>query len=157
MKKLARHEIRLSALRAAAGVALFGGALACGSTTTGDLSPPARAVRADAGAASGAGPEVRVAEDSGPRGPSGRADTGAAEPHVADGGALVEDSGQTVIADAGDHDVGGAAEDGGEANCDNTTQTADEWVACCEAIGWEWQRGCGAWGPPAPPALEEVV
>jgi hypothetical protein len=29
----------------------------------------------------------------------------------------------------------------------------EAYSACCEAIGWDWSRGCEAWGPPAPPAM----
>lgn len=29
-----------------------------------------------------------------------------------------------------------------------------DYLACCERIGWDWDRGCAAWGPPVPPALE---
>lgn len=30
-----------------------------------------------------------------------------------------------------------------------------DWAECCQRIGWDPQRGCGAWGPPAPPAMPE--
>lgn len=30
----------------------------------------------------------------------------------------------------------------------------EAYVACCEAIGWDWERGCAAWGPPVPPTME---
>jgi hypothetical protein len=30
----------------------------------------------------------------------------------------------------------------------------EAYLACCEAIGWDWNRGCAAWGPPVPPSLE---
>lgn len=32
--------------------------------------------------------------------------------------------------------------------------TWEDYVACCDAIGWDWNRGCAAWGPPVPPSLE---
>lgn len=28
-----------------------------------------------------------------------------------------------------------------------------DWVECCQRIGWDANRGCSAWGPPAPPVM----
>lgn len=33
----------------------------------------------------------------------------------------------------------------------------EEYLACCERIGWDWDRGCAAWGPPVPPSLEVIA
>lgn len=44
-------------------------------------------------------------------------------------------------------------------NCERTS-SEDSWeayLACCERIGWDWDRGCAAWGPPVPPSLEVVA
>ena len=39
--------------------------------------------------------------------------------------------------------------------CDRTTseESWEEYLACCQRIGWDWDRGCAAWGPPVPPSL----
>lgn len=34
--------------------------------------------------------------------------------------------------------------------CD-PSEGGDAWLECCQEIGWDWTRGCAAWGPPAPP------
>jgi hypothetical protein len=56
-----------------------------------------------------------------------------------------------VAADAGPKCVLATAEvDGGASE-------EDVWAryqACCEAVGWDWNQGCMAWGPPVPPAME---
>lgn len=31
---------------------------------------------------------------------------------------------------------------------------SEAWTRCCTEIGWDWNRGCEAWGPLAPPAME---
>lgn len=28
--------------------------------------------------------------------------------------------------------------------------------ACCDAVAWDWNKGCGAWGPPVPPAFRRA-
>ncbi len=112
-----RHTLKLKALRAAAGVALFTGAVGCGTVDTETLDQ-ATTIE-DAGAV--------VARDAGaPR------DAG-----FRDGG----------FVDAGHPDAGFVS-------CDQATMTPEDYIACCESIGWDWNRGCAAWGPPAPPAME---
>ncbi len=60
---------------------------------------------------------------------------------IAEDAASIEDAGQdAALADAG--------------SCDNR---GEEWVECCERIGWDWERGCAAWGPFVPPADGEVA
>lgn len=41
------------------------------------------------------------------------------------------------------------------ARCPTAAEDFEAWAACCEAIGWDWNRdpACGAWGPPMPPAM----
>lgn len=119
MARHSKHDIKLKALRAAAGVALFSGAIGCGTVDTDTLEASA--------AVSDAGAQLR--------------DAGA----IRDGG----------FRDGGFVDAGFA--DAGFTMCDNATQSVDEYVACCEAIGWDWDRGCAAWGPPAPPTMTEVA
>lgn len=51
-----------------------------------------------------------------------------------------------LAADAGS-DAGEALADAG-VGCDIA---GEGWVECCEAIGWDWDRGCAAWGPFVPP------
>lgn len=66
----------------------------------------------------------------------------------ADGGAGL-DAGVVVVSDAGIVDSG--LSDAGLEVCDSRTLSAEEYLECCERIGWDWDRGCAAWGPPAPP------
>ncbi|MBK6683886.1 MAG: hypothetical protein IPG45_05380 [Deltaproteobacteria bacterium] len=44
--------------------------------------------------------------------------------------------------------------------CDADVQDEEAWeryLECCQQIGWDWDRGCAAWGPPVPPSLEVVA
>jgi hypothetical protein len=78
-----------------------------------------------------ADPEVRTAatEDA--------AVVADAEAPARDGGvdAAVADAGFCVVGDAG----------------------WEAYQECCDAIGWDWERGCAAWGPFVPPADGEVA
>ena len=47
---------------------------------------------------------------------------------------------------------GGVAMDSGVA-CDREQLSSEAYLECCEAIEWDWDQGCAAWGPPAPPAF----
>lgn len=45
-------------------------------------------------------------------------------------------------------------------SCEANVEDEEAWeryVECCQRIGWDWDRGCAAWGPPVPPALEVVA
>lgn len=90
------------------------------------------------------------------------------EPPTPDAGAAAVttpvDAGVVVVGDAGVLDSGlpldggapadsGLRPDAGEDFCDMGSLTTEEYLACCERIGWNWDRGCAAWGPPAPPAM----
>ncbi len=119
-----RHETKLKALRAAAGVALFTGAIGCGTAGTDRLDAPVT-IR-------DGGSEVTLVRDAGHRDSGPR-----------DGGVL--DTG--VLADAGFVDASVEL-------CDMATMTQEEYFACCDANGWDFTKGCAAWGPPAPPAME---
>lgn len=70
---------------------------------------------------------------------AGMADAGASPPR--EDATVVEDAGQdAALADAG--------------SCDSWSEG---WAECCERIGWDWERGCAAWGPFVPPADGEVA
>ncbi|MGE0786238.1 MAG: hypothetical protein AB7S26_11155 [Sandaracinaceae bacterium] len=65
-----------------------------------------------------------------------------------------EDDAGPELADAGiDAGVGAGVDagvDAGDVLCD----VSDEWEEyqrCCDAIGWDFDRGCYAWGPYVPP------
>lgn len=69
-------------------------------------------------------------------------------------GALVE----------GDADVSDALadvtpNDDTRAGCALVRDDPDAWIACCEAINWDFSRdpACGAWGPPVPPAMPSLT
>ena len=61
-----------------------------------------------------------------------------------------------VLADAAAAPDSEVAADAGWDSCDRKTLTPQTYAACCDALGWDWERGCQAWGPPAPPSLEVV-
>ena len=63
----------------------------------------------------------------------------------ADGGALA-DAGSDAGTDGG--------VDAGLRDCEPGTEG---WAECCEAIDWDWDRGCAAWGPFVPPADGEMA
>jgi hypothetical protein len=66
------------------------------------------------------------------------------------GEASVAPADASLSADAGAADA--TPGDAGE-TC-NAVQGTPEWTACCNRIGWDWRRGCEAWGPFVPPAME---
>ncbi|MBI2373433.1 MAG: hypothetical protein HYV07_05485 [Deltaproteobacteria bacterium] len=143
-----RLEIRSRALRAAARVALLGGVLGC-ETPTRELSQPEQAVETARGAHethADAGPRERPDANEHRTDASSSDDLG----DPSDAGNGLPDS-RDVLADARElgTDAGEASADAGTV-CDSTD--SDAWLACCELIGWDWQRGCAAWGPPVPPA-----
>lgn len=130
-----RTDIKAKALRAAAKVALLGAGFGCGAAPTSGLQ------------ANATGTEDNQAPDAGEA--------------AADASAPV-DAGVVVVGDAGVLDSGlpldsGAIPDAGEDFCDIQTLSPDDYLACCERIGWDWDKGCAAWGPPAPPALKKEL
>jgi len=127
-KKRTQNEIMKKALRAAAGVALLGGSVACGEDVpTQELYP-------------------RTSEFSS-RGSIVKSATISVKTHFE---AQLVDAG--VRMDAGIPVPSG--NDGGPLACDRGSfddQDVEAWIECCDAIGWDWDKGCAAWGPPAPP------
>ena len=31
----------------------------------------------------------------------------------------------------------------------------ERYQKCCDENGWDWKKGCMAWGPPPPPSMDE--
>jgi len=161
MHKLERSEIRRRALRAAAAVALT--VTACGDPAAADLTGPAP-TSADASQS-----EVAAARQPGQSdvasGETAAGETTAGE-ITGDGDGAVgandtDGAGDTPFVDSAQGaDATSAAEvaQGADAkadtagHCDNT-QPWRIYQACCEAVNWDWDKGCQAWGPPAPPAM----
>lgn len=129
MTNRARLDPRRRALRAAARVALVGTSVGCGAAPGEDLSLPA--------AAAAAPPPDAGVEDA------------ASVPEPLDGGTI-------IVTDAGVVQDAGLADAGGEF-CDLATLEPDDYAACCERLGWDWERGCAAWGPPAPPSAKGIA
>ena len=126
-EKRTQNEIMQKALRAAAGVALLGGTIACGEDiSTQELYP----------GASGFSSQGAIVKSA----------TISVNTHFE---AQLVDAGVTM--DAGIPIPLG--NDGGPLACDRNGLSSDEWVECCDAIGWDWDKGCAAWGPPAPPTF----
>ena len=173
-KNLLRPEIRRRALRAATAVAV--GAIAgCGSLD----EPVAGAQYADASAGADGVIAMRGGSDTTARTPldAGRvaADAGST---AADAGAVATDS---VATDSVATDTGSRAVDAGTTGTDTSPARASDATAgdikggtttgvvcassdgwedykrCCDDNGWDWNKGCSAWGPPAPPMLDEAA
>ncbi|MDB4928000.1 MAG: hypothetical protein JWM10_484 [Myxococcaceae bacterium] len=122
------------ALRAARAVTLtLGATLAgCAATVGGSPAevPPMEAAAGDVGSDVGNDTGAVTAADAG-------------EDAGEDAGAVkVADAGEDVSADAGESCTGDER-DGGET-----------WAQCCARLNWDWNRGCGAWGPFMPPSME---
>lgn len=122
-------DIRRRALNAAAGVALFAGSLACGEVDVRPLSMPEGAPPPKTALAPATGASVHVSVFA----------------VAATDAGVALDAGQAGSADAS------SGADAGAVTCNSEME---DYAACCAAIGWDWERGCMAWGPPVPPAAE---
>ncbi|MEZ4433594.1 MAG: hypothetical protein R3F65_14385 [bacterium] len=81
-------------------------------------------------------------------------------------GALVDDTdAEASDAEASDAEASDAAladatpNDDTRAGCAQLRDDVDAWVACCDAINWDFNRdpACAAWGPPMPPAMPSAM
>ena len=153
-KRLLRPEIRRRALRAATAVAV-GAVAGCGSID--DAVVGAAYVDATAGADGQVG--MGRAQDAA----TGHTVDGGRSP--LDGGAAMADAGvsgaDSTASDAGsvtplDAIVGGTSDASTGVVCKSTDDWKD-FQRCCDENGWDWNKGCMAWGPPAPPALDDAV
>lgn len=147
---MTRTETRRRALRAALAVSLTMGIMGCAAgvvvdndtdETAPEDQPNPPGTPEQPSAVADAGPAV----DSGPALDSGPTETDAG-PTETDGGAVEMDA---SIADATD----ASSPDGGPL-C-NPNDDWEAYVACCEAVNWDYDAGCMAWGPPVPPAMSE--
>ena len=137
-KRLLRPEIRRRALHAATAVAV-GAAAGCGALD----EPVAGAANLyDTTANDGQGGLDGVAG----------ADAGRTQPDASTIATRVADAGSRpdVAADAGTTEV--------VTTGSVCRQDADweSYTRCCQANGWDWNKGCMAWGPPAPPEIDEA-
>ncbi len=91
------------------------------------------------------------AATTGPDAPRSPADVSDAAPDDAapDAAVAVADAAPEA---ASEDVVGDLADDAGE-RCDRDAG-AVAFSACCQRIGWDWNRGCEAWGPFVPPSME---
>lgn len=94
----------------------------------------------------GAGCAASVGPDA-PRSPADVSD--AAPDDAADAAVAVADAAPEATPEDVAADV---ADDAGE-RCDRDAGAA-AFSACCQRIGWDWNRGCEAWGPFVPPSME---
>jgi hypothetical protein len=157
MNRWSRAEIRRRALRAAAKAALLG-VLACGDVPTQALGGPSDLPDA--------GPTIADAEAHEREDAAVFAhDDAAASAH--DDATVLASADDAAHADAAAQEDA-AVSDAGGANCDGERSSALEaglsadeawarYAACCDAVGWDFNQGCMAWGPPVPPALEVAV
>ncbi|MCK6548410.1 hypothetical protein L6R52_21360 [Myxococcota bacterium] len=155
MNRWSRAELRRRAVRAAAKAALLG-VLACGDVPTQPLEAPTDHTPPDAGTTIAADATVLEGEDA----------TVVAHEDatvvVHEDAAVVahEDAAVLASADAGVADAGARC-DGERASAIDAGLSEDQawerYVACCTEVGWDWNQGCMAWGPPVPPALEVVT
>lgn len=56
------------------------------------------------------------------------------------------------VADSNTTDSNMADTTGDALNC----RESQDWVLCCDEVGWDPQAGCSAWGPYVPPAFGAV-
>lgn len=132
---LTRAEIRRRALRAATAVAASVAVNGCA-----DLDVPVYG----ASSADGVGTQdgVTAADGAGFALDAGAADRGGP---FSIGGGAADVAADVAAADADDRD-----------NCKELMQ--GDWgryQKCCDENGWDWNKGCMAWGPPPPPAMDE--
>ncbi len=171
-RRLLRSEVRRRALRAATAVAV-GAAAGCSASdvpVTGEAEPTAHV---DAGAMAGVdavgGPDGAFGSDTGsaPDADPG-ADASNGRTELADAGRGQDAGGPDTQAagspEAGGPDAGapdaGASDSGGDAGGDalaaqvcNSLMGWEDYKRCCDDHNWAFNKGCMAWGPPAPPAL----
>ena len=164
-KRWTKQDIWRAALRAAAAVAAGGATAACVEL---DMPVVGQASAASDGATEG------LALDSAAQ--DGVAQDGVAQDGVAQTGGA--DAG--VALGAGQADAGVGSADAGQASADSGVAAADSgqdaqggdvaaadhcngidgwerYAACCDANGWDYKKGCMAWGPPAPPAADPAL
>lgn len=162
-----RSEIRRRALRVATAVAAGATFAGCGAT---DL-PVSGATAVDGASHDGggtldaAGQDVAASDVGEPDASAvdtGAADTGAADTAVSDtagdDGAVSDTAAaDSVVDDAAVADA--AATDTAEMpepEC-STNLPWEEYVACCDEVNWDFDKGCMAWGPPAPPSSARLA
>lgn len=177
MRLIDRAEIRRRALRAAMAVSVTGAA-ACSAPVDAVQGPAAGADttveggslrRSDTASADGAAettgrnaPDV-AAQDSAADTVDSAADMAAVDvqaPDVAAPDGVALDAAVDAGGDAADAGADGPdAKTGDVADagplCDST-QPWDVYKACCDRNGWDWDKGCMAWGPPVPPAMPKA-
>lgn len=73
------------------------------------------------------------------------------QPDVSTADARPDVSADAEVADA-QTDAADASPDAQE-TCEGIADLAAH-NACCARIGWDWNRGCAAWGPFVPPSME---
>ncbi len=176
--RLTRDQITRRALRAATAVAVGGFAPACATMDVAVVGSD-DAAGLD-GAADAAAIDVQAADASdAPRWPVGIGGSGSSGDAAAgDDVAAQTDDGATAGDDAGapGDDTGAPGDDTLATTDADTMATADadasdaaeadacvdtgDWeayAACCDANGWNFHKGCMAWGPPAPPTMHAAV
>ena len=129
---MGKTELRRRALRAAAAVTMTMSLLGCGGSV--DRNDPSDDGSEDPGS------DTVAQDDTPPPAPTGRP----ASP------ATSSSSGTPWGLDAG------LADDAEEPIHCEMGQTAEEYqkfVECCDAVNWDSEAGCFAWGPPVPPAM----
>ena len=147
-----KSDIHRKALRAAAGVALFGGSFACGGEMRSTPLPePDRTAQQNQQPEADAG-SSNTPVDSGFQNNVPEPDAGFAP----DAQQLAPDQGMAMDAGASVPDAStSTVGDAGMEFCDQNTLTWEDYVKCCDMYNWDPNRGCLAWGPPAPPELKQ--
>ncbi len=92
--------------------------------------------------------DVGGGADSGVVGDAAGADVAAADVQAGS-----EVQAESDVAAAGDIQLADTAGDGGEVHVCDINGDPDAYQACCEAVQWDFDKGCMAWGPPAPLAM----
>ncbi|MCA9526511.1 MAG: hypothetical protein KC549_09490 [Myxococcales bacterium] len=134
---MTRADAQARALRAASRVTFTLGLFGCAEDVPDPTPEPAEEAQADEQAADAGAPEADAGEQR-------DLFVDAAVDPTLDAGPAVPPDAETapVVADAEVGDGGVVCEIGDP-----------EYAACCDAVNWDFDAGCMAWGPPVPPAL----
>ena len=156
-KQLWKNDIHNKALRAAAGVALFGGSFACGempAQTLGSANPNSVQQENDTGVQSSNPDALEAPVDTGVAlTPDAGVSLDAGQIPPEDTGVAL-DAGQVPSPDAGmSMDASSLpASDAGLVQCNMEDGSWEAYEKCCAMYNWDPRHGCLAWGPPAPPS-----
>ena len=148
-KPIERDEIRRRALRAAAAVAMTWGT-GCSATLDEPAQGPADAAFSDSAVTLRA---TDAQADTAKGADSTATEVAAADTADAPDAGLEPDATTADAGSAAEADTVAALDGAGDTGGHKCVKNGDDWQAyndCCQAVNWDWDAGCMAWGPPMP-------